>query len=145
MTTETARLARSRTGSKFETLMWFFTRVTGILFLLMGAFNLLYANLSGGAGTMGVGAQMRWAFFPISFHITSSSADVANFENPFWQIWSFLLFILAATHGYNGIRVILGDYVRHPLLLAWLRALVFAFWLFLIGAAIFLVFVYAVQ
>ena len=145
MAIETARIARGRTGSKFETVMWFFTRVTGILFLLMGAFNLIYANLSGGAATLGVGAQMRWAFFPISFHITSSSADVANFQNPFWQIWSFLLFILAATHGYNGMRVILGDYVRGRLLLAWLKALLFAIWLFLIGAAVFLVFVYATQ
>ena len=53
--------------------MWFFTRVTGILFLLMGAFNLVYANLMGGTGTLDVGAQMRWAFFPISFHVTSSA------------------------------------------------------------------------
>ncbi len=145
MTTDTARMARGRTGSKFETLMWFLTRVTGILFLLIGAFNLVYANLSGGAGTLSVGAQMRWAFFPISFHITDSAGEPAVFSNAFWQIWSFLLFLLAATHGYNGIRVILGDYVRHPLLLAWLKALLFVIWLSLIGAAVFLVFVYAAQ
>jgi succinate dehydrogenase / fumarate reductase membrane anchor subunit len=145
MVTQTARMARSRTGSKFETLMWFFTRVTGILFLLMGALNLVYANLTGGAGTLDVGAQMRWAFFPISFHITSSAEDPANFSNAFWQIWSFLLFLLTATHGYNGMRVILGDYVRRPLLLSWLRALVFVIWLSLIGAGAYLVFVYAVQ
>jgi succinate dehydrogenase hydrophobic anchor subunit len=145
MATETARIARSRTGSKFETLMWFFTRVTGIVFLLMGAFNLVYANLTGGAARLDVGAQMRWAFFPISFHITDSAPDPAIFSNAFCQIWSFLLFVLAATHGYNGLRVILGDYVRRPLALAWLRALLFVIWLALIGAAIFLVFVYAAQ
>jgi succinate dehydrogenase hydrophobic anchor subunit len=145
MTTETSRSVRSRTGSKFETLMWFLTRVTGILFLLFGAFNLIYANLTGGAGTLSVGAQMRWAFFPISFHITDSAPDTAVFSNAFWQIWSFLLFVLAATHGYNGLRVILGDYVRRPLALAWLRALLFVIWLALIGAAVFLVFVYAAQ
>jgi succinate dehydrogenase / fumarate reductase, membrane anchor subunit len=145
MTIQTARVVRGRSGSKFETFMWFFTRVTGILFLFMGAFNIVYANLTGGAGTLDVGAQMRWAFFPISFHITASAADVANFQNPFWEIWSFLLFIVAATHGYNGIRVILGDYVHHPLLLQWLRALLFAIWLFLIGAGAYLVFVFATQ
>jgi succinate dehydrogenase hydrophobic anchor subunit len=145
MATETVRITRSRTGSKFETLMWFFTRVTGILFLLMGAFNLVFANLTGGAARLDVGAQIRWAFFPISFHITSSAEDPAIFSNAFWQIWSFLLFVLAATHGYNGMRVILGDYVRWPLLLAWLRALLFVIWLALIGAGVFLIFVYATQ
>lgn len=145
MTTETARMARGRTGSKFETLMWFLTRVTGILFLLMGAFNIAYANLSGAGSELSVGAQMRWAFFPISFHITDSAEDPAVFSNAFWQIWSFLLFLLAAIHGYNGLRVVLSDYVRRPLLLAWLKALLFVIWLALLGAAIFLVFVYGAQ
>jgi succinate dehydrogenase hydrophobic anchor subunit len=111
----------------------------------MGAFNLIYANISRSAGALDVGAQMRWAFFPISFHITSSNAEVTNFQNPFWEVWSFMLFIVAATHGYNGIRVILGDYVRGRLLLGWLRALLFAIWLFLIGAGAYLVFVFATQ
>ena len=146
MATQTARIARRRVGSKFETFMWFFTRVTGILLLLMGAFNLVYANLAGGGGTLDVGAQMRWAFFPISFHVSSAEVEVTpNFSNPFWQVYSFLLFIVAATHGFNGIRVILQDYVRHPLLLAWLKALVVAIWLFLVGAGAFLVFVFAAQ
>lgn len=145
MSTQSVRIARGRGGSKFETFMWFFTRVSGILFLLMGAFNIMVANLMGGAGTFDVGAQMRWAFFPISFHITSSDADVATFQNPFWEIWSFLLFIVAATHGYNGLRVILSDYVHSALLMQWLKALLFAIWLFLIGAGAYLVFFYATQ
>ncbi len=135
---------RGRTGSKFETYMWFFTRLTGILFLLMGAFNIVYANLAGGQGNMDVGAQMRWAFFPISFHVESSAVEVTpNFANPFWQVYSFLLLTFTATHGYNGIRVILQDYVRHPLLLAWLKALLFLLWAGLILAAIYLIFVFA--
>lgn len=145
MTLETSRIARSRTGSKFETVMWFLTRVTGILFLLMGAFNLIAANLIGGQGALSVGAQMRWAFFPISFHISDSAEDPAVFSNAFWQIWSFLLFVLAATHGYNGLRVIVSDYVRRPMLLQWLKALIFVIWLSLIGAGLYLVFVFANQ
>ncbi len=140
----TGVVPRGRTGSKFETYMWFFTRLTGILFLLMGAFNIVYANLAGGQGNMDVGAQMRWAFFPISFHVESSAVEVTpNFANPFWQVYSFLLLTFTATHGYNGIRVILQDYVRHPLLLAWLKALLFLLWAGLILAAIYLIFVFA--
>jgi len=140
----TGAVPRGRTGSKFETYMWFFTRLTGILFLLIGAFNIVYANLAGGQGNMDVGAQMRWAFFPISFHVESSAVEVTpNFANPFWQVYSFLLLTFTATHGYNGIRVILQDYVRHPLLLAWLKALLFLLWAGLILAAIYLIFVFA--
>jgi len=143
MVTPNASVARSRSGSKFETAMWFFTRVTGILFLFMGALNLVYANLTGGYGNMDVGAQMRWAFFPISFHVESSAVEVTpNFSNPFWQAYSFLLVAFAATHGFNGLRVIFTDYIRRPLLLAWVKAILLLLWLFVLVAAAFLVFVF---
>jgi succinate dehydrogenase / fumarate reductase membrane anchor subunit len=142
-TAYSARAARIRSGSKFETFMWFFTRVTGILFLLMGAFNLVYANLSGGQGNMDMAAQMRWAFFPISFHVESTSVEVTpNFLNPFWQVYSFLLVAFAATHGFNGLRVIVSDYIRRPMLLQWVKAIIFLLWAFVIVAAIFLIFVF---
>ena len=143
MTTQTAPVARSRSGSKFETFMWFFTRVSGILFLLMGAFNLVYANLSGGQGNMDMGAQMRWAFFPISFHVESSAVEVTpNFLNPFWQAYAFIMVAFAATHGFNGLRVIAGDYIRRPMLLAWVKAILFLAWISVIIAAVFLIFVF---
>jgi succinate dehydrogenase / fumarate reductase membrane anchor subunit len=142
-TAYSARAARIRSGSKLETFMWFFTRVTGILFLLMGAFNLVYANLSGGQGNMDMAAQMRWAFFPISFHVESSAVEVTpNFLNPFWQVYSFLLVAFAATHGYNGLRVIVSDYIRRPMLLQWVKAIIFLLWAFVIVASIFLIFVF---
>lgn len=143
MATSSASAARGRSGSKFETTMWFFTRVTGILFLFMGALSMVYANLTGGYGNMDVGAQMRWAFFPISFHVESSAVEVTpNFSNPFWQAYSFLLVAFAATHGFNGLRVILTDYIRRPLLLAWVKAILLLLWLLVLVAAVFLVFVF---
>ena len=143
MTTVTSRSPRARGGSKFEVGMWFFTRVTGVLFLLMGAANLVYANLMGGRGNMDVAAQMRWALFPISFHVESSAVEVTpNFLNPVWQAYAFLLVALAATHGYNGLRVIMTVYARHPLLLAWLKALLFGLWLFTLIASVYIVFVF---
>lgn len=143
MTAPSTAAVRHRNGSRFELYAWFFTRVTGILFLLMGAFNLAYANLAGGRGNMDVGAQMRWAFFPISFHVESSAVEVTpNFSNPFWQVYSFILVAFAATHGFNGLRVILEDYVHSPLTLAWLRGILVFVWLFVLLSAVFLIFVY---
>lgn len=143
MSSQAQALNKARSGSKFELYMWFFTRVTGVLFLLLGAFNLTYANLFGGRGHLDAGAQMRWAFFPISFHVSSTSVEVVpNFSNPFWQVYMFLFLVFGATHGYNGLRVILEDYVRRPLLLAWLKAALFGLWLAAILAGIFLIFVF---
>lgn len=134
--------AFSRSRSKFELYMWFFTRVSGLLMLLLGAYSIIYANLIGGRGLMDAGAQTRWAFFPISFHVSSSKVELMpNFQNAFWQSYSLLLFIFAATHGANGIRVILMDYVRRPVLLAWLNALLFILWLSVLAAAVYLIFV----
>ena len=44
--------------------MWFFTRVTGILLLLMGAFNIVYANLVGGYGDDGRGRADALGLLP---------------------------------------------------------------------------------
>jgi succinate dehydrogenase / fumarate reductase, membrane anchor subunit len=144
MATPTSTLTQGRSGSRFELYAWFFTRVSGILFLLMGAFNLAYANLVGGSGQMSAGAQMRWAFFPIPFHVQSTGVEVTPyFANAFWQVYSLILIVFAATHGLNGLRVILEDYVRRRLLMAWVRAVLVAIWLFIVLAAVFLIFVYA--
>jgi succinate dehydrogenase / fumarate reductase, membrane anchor subunit len=130
-------------GSKFELYMWFFTRVSGILLLMMAAFNIVYANLAGGYGVLDAGAQMRWAFFPISFHVQSTKVEVTpNFYNPFWQAYTFLMIAFAATHGLNGIRVILQDYIRHPLLMAWIKALLVVLWVVSMVAASFVIFVF---
>jgi succinate dehydrogenase / fumarate reductase membrane anchor subunit len=141
MATQAKSIGGSRSRSKFELTMWFFTRVSGLMLLLMGAYSIIYANLNGGRGLMDAGAQTRWAFFPISFHVTSSKVEMTpNFQNPFWQFYSLLLFAFAATHGANGIRVILKDYVRHPILLAWLNVILWIVWLSVISAALYLIF-----
>lgn len=140
MATQAGASGRSR--SKFELYMWFFTRVSGVLMLLLGAYSIIYANLMGGRGLMDAGAQTRWAFFPISFHVSSSKVEMTpNFQNAFWQFYALLLFAFAATHGTNGIRVILKDYVRSPILLAWLNALLLLVWLGVMAAAVYLLFV----
>jgi succinate dehydrogenase / fumarate reductase, membrane anchor subunit len=144
MATQARTLTNTRTGGRFELYAWFLTRVTGILFLLMAAFDLVYANLVGGPSNLYAAAQMRWAFFPITFHVQSTSVEVTpNFANPFWQVYSFLLIVFAATHGLNGLRVVLEDYIRRPLLMAWVRAALVGLWLCVLLAAIFLIFVFA--
>jgi succinate dehydrogenase hydrophobic anchor subunit len=144
MTTQAKSEASARSGSRFELYAWFVTRVTAILMLLMMAFDLVYANLVGGPSNLYTAAQVRWAFFPISFHVQATSVEVTpNFSNPFWQAFSFLLIAFATTHALNGLRVVAEDYVHNSLVMAWIRALLVGLWLGVLVAAIFLIFVFS--
>jgi succinate dehydrogenase hydrophobic anchor subunit len=58
-------------------------------------------------------------------------------------VFSFLLITFAATHGLNGLRVVLEDYISHPLLMAWIRAVLVGLWICALLAAVFLIFVFA--
>ncbi len=37
-----------------------------------------------------------------------------RYANPFWRLFDWLLLTLALTHGMNGLRVVIDDYVRSP-------------------------------
>lgn len=37
-----------------------------------------------------------------------------RWQNPFWQVFDWLLLVLALVHGANGVRVVVDDYVRTP-------------------------------
>src|SRR5207253_5221864 len=59
----------------------------------------------------------------IHFTVTHILNDVVdtNYEfvahrwhNPLWRIFDWLLLALALAHGLNGLRWIVGDYVRRP-------------------------------
>jgi succinate dehydrogenase / fumarate reductase membrane anchor subunit len=75
-----------------------------------------------------------WAFMRLSglalvllalvhFTITHIVNDVARtdydfvaerWHNPAWRVFDWLLLVLALTHGANGLRWIVDDYVRRP-------------------------------
>jgi succinate dehydrogenase hydrophobic anchor subunit len=129
-------------GSAFEYYMWLFTRLSGVLMLLMGAFGIVYANLAGGRTLMNISTQYRWGFFPIYWHVQNSDIpDVfPNWSNSFWQIYGVLLFLVAAMHGFNGLRGVVEDYVHRPYLLLFAKWAVFVLFLFTLLAAAVIVF-----
>ena len=129
-------------GSALEYYLWLFTRLSGVLMLFMAAFAILYANLVGGRSLLSVADQYRWAFFPTYWHVQNSEIpDVyPNWSNSFWQVFAILLFFVAAVHGFNGLRVVLEDWVHRPILLLFAKGLVFVLFLFTLLAAIVIVF-----
>jgi succinate dehydrogenase / fumarate reductase membrane anchor subunit len=129
-------------GSTLEYYFWIFTRLSAVLMLLMGAFGILYANLAGGRTALSMAAQYRWAFFPTYWHVQNSDIpDVfPNWSNSFWQVYALLLFFVAAVHGFNGLRVVVEDYIHRSLLLLFAKGLVFILFLFIVLMAIVIIF-----
>jgi succinate dehydrogenase / fumarate reductase membrane anchor subunit len=122
--------------------MWLFTRLSGVFMLFLGAFGILYANLVGGRTMMDMSTQYRWGFFPIFWHVQNSDIpDVfPNWSNSFWQVYGLLLVLLAATHGFNGLRVVVEDYVHRPYLLLFAKGLVYLSYFFTVFAAVVIIF-----
>ncbi len=84
-----------RSGN-FELWAWFFMRVSGVILLLMVLFHLF------------------WMHFVIGVENINFAVVAERWENPLWRIYDLFLLIFAWTHGANGMRYIIEDYVHAP-------------------------------
>jgi succinate dehydrogenase hydrophobic anchor subunit len=111
--------------------MWLFTRFSGLALMLIGAISMGAAFMLGGRRLIDMPTMFRWIFFPNPNHVVNSNIpDVSvGWSNAFWQIYSTVMIFLAAGHGFNGLRMVLEDYLARPLLIALLRVLIFILWL----------------
>lgn len=121
----------TRAGGSFEYIMWLFTRLSGLGLLLFAAVNMGAAFVLSGRQYLDMPAMYRWVFFPNPNHVVNTDIpDVAmGWSNAFWQIFGILMIFMAAGHGFNGVRMVLEDYIERPLLVALLRGLTFLLWL----------------
>ncbi|NOZ29654.1 MAG: hypothetical protein GXP39_16580 [Chloroflexi bacterium] len=128
-------------GWTFEYLMWIFTRLSGLTMLLLAALGMTAAFIMGARTQMDLPTLMRWTFFPNPNHVMESDIpDITQgWSNAFWQIMQMLLVFFAVTHGFNGLRVVIEDYIDHSLLRPMLRGVIFLLWLFSIAVAIYVI------
>ncbi len=122
-------------GFSFEYLMWIFTRISGILMILLAFFGLIMAFSYGARLQLGLEDVVRWMFFPNSYHVQGAENADAWF-NAFWNVMQSVIIFFAGTHGVNGLRIVLEDYLKRPWLRIFLRGLLFLFWLFMLLVAI---------
>jgi succinate dehydrogenase / fumarate reductase membrane anchor subunit len=128
-------------GFSFEYLMWIFTRLSGCVLYLLALVGFVSALVMGARTQMGVGDLMRWTFFPNSYHVVNTNVpDVdPGWMNAYWNTIQMLVIFFAITHGMNGLRVVIEDYVRRPWLRIFLRGLVFLLWLFMLIVATYVI------
>ena len=92
-----SRAARSRPAEPgLERFMWYFMRISGLLLVVLAM---------GHMGIMHVLVQLTGQEINFAFVLE-------RWGNPFWRIYDLLLLVLALTHGVNGARIIIGDYIE---------------------------------
>ena len=88
--------ARPRPTGGLELYAWLFMRVSGIALLLLALGHLAIMHLINSV------EDINFAFV------------AARWANPLWRIYDWFLLFLALLHGFNGVRVMVDDYVRSP-------------------------------
>ncbi len=116
----------------FEYVMWIFTRISGIAMILLALLGLAGALIMGARLHMDLATLMRWTFFPNPNHVVNSNIpDVSiGWATAYWQIIQMVTIFFAASHAYNGLRVVLEDFIGSSLARPLVRGLIFAMWLF---------------
>ena len=119
----TAEERRER-SSDFELFGWLFMRLSGIVLIVMAVFHLLYMH------------------FVIGVENSTFDVIAGRWENPLWRLFDILLLGFAWTHGANGMRYIIEDYIHSPGWRATVKILLYALYaaLLLMGAYVILTF-----
>jgi succinate dehydrogenase / fumarate reductase membrane anchor subunit len=92
----TERPAPPQRSRKAETRSWFFMRLSGLALVFL--------------------ALVHFAVTHIANDVVDTNYEFVahRWQNPLWRIFDWLLLALALAHGLNGLRWIVGDYVRRP-------------------------------
>ncbi len=105
----------SKRGLNFETLMWFFTRLSALGMYALILFAIIGALIMGARTQMNLADVMRWGFMPNTTHVQSTNVpDVAPWGSSFWKLTASALLLLAVAHGVHGLVVIADDYIASP-------------------------------
>ena len=90
------RASRQVPSGTLEVYSWFFMRVSGVVLLFIAVFHLLWMHLVIGVENINFDVvALRW-------------------QNPLWRMFDLALLIFALSHGTNGTRWILEDYIASP-------------------------------
>jgi len=137
-------MMRARTiqpGWSFEYVMWIFTRISGLAMILLAVFGTTGALIMGARTQMDLPTLMRWSFFPNPNHVVNSNIpDVAvGWATAYWQIMQMLVIFFAVSHAYNGLRVVLEDFIGQSFSKPMLRGLILLLWMFSLIVAVYVI------
>ena len=133
-------LSLSKRGMSFETLMWFFTRVSALAMYAIILFALISALIMGARNQMNMADVMRWAFMPNVTHVQNTNVpDIAPWASTFWKLTACVLLMIAVAHGVHGLVVIADDYIAGKFGRQLARFISIVFMLAMIGIGLYII------
>lgn len=127
----------AKRGFNLDYIMWLFMRLSALGLYLVIFIGLGVALFIGARNQADISTIVRWAFFPNSFHVSSS--DIVNidaFQNAFWDIMQYLAVFFGVTHGLNGLRIVVEDFIGSSVWRPIWRGFIFILWIFVMLVAI---------
>ncbi len=85
-----------RKGRSFEAWSWLFMRLSGLALVFLALIHFTITHIVNDV------VETDYDFVAERWH------------NPAWRMFDWLLLVLALSHGVNGLRTIVDDYVRSP-------------------------------
>ena len=130
----------AKRGFNLDYIMWLFMRISALALYTLGLTGLVAALIMGARTQTDISTLLRWTFFPNPSHVISS--DIINLEpwiNSFWQIIQMLAVFFGVTHGINGLRIVVEDFIGSSWWRVLWRGFIFFLWLFILLVSIYVV------
>lgn len=78
----------------FERFSWYFMRVSGAVLMFLALGHLVVMHLIN------------------SINVVNYEFVARRYATPFWRSYDGLMLVLALFHGFNGLRVVVNDYLK---------------------------------
>ena len=128
-------------GFNFEYILWIFTRLSGLALVILSITGVIGAMILGARKELDLPALLRWSYFPNPNHVINSDIPelAPNWENIWWQTLEMVIVFFGVSHGMNGLRNVIEDYLSPSLWQTVLRWLVLILWVFFVVAGVLIV------
>lgn len=130
----------AKRGFSLDYIMWLFMRLSALALYSIGLTGLIAALVMGARTQTDISTVVRWMFFPNPSHVVSSEiVNIDGFINSFWQVMQMLAVFFGVTHGLNGLRIVVEDFMGSSWWRTIWRGFIFILWLFILLVAVYVV------
>ncbi len=130
----------AKRGFNLDYMMWLFTRLSALALYAIGLTGLTAALIMGARTQTDLSTLIRWTFFQNPSHVlTSDLINLDGFINQFWQVMQLLGVFFGVTHGINGLRIVVEDFIGSNWWRPIWRGFIFFLWLFILLVAVYVV------
>jgi succinate dehydrogenase / fumarate reductase membrane anchor subunit len=124
----------------FETLMWYYTRLSALAMYACAFVGMTGAFILGARTQMNLADVIRWTFMPNPNHVLNTLVpDLAPWTTLFWKVMGCTFIFFATSHGLHGLLSVIEDYLTRPAVRLTLRLIVLLFALLMTGIGIYMI------